>query len=174
MTGDTTRANTRCVPSGDHEGSVTIPSPNVATAVKPVPSAFTVKRPSMVPTVANAIRSLPGTGDQTGVVHADACESQNVSLVGDEPSAFMTKISLVPVRVLRNAMRWPSGDQVGSSSIAASLVRRRLFRPSGLRTQMSPFPPSTQSNAIRAPSGDHDGLLPGPTSVMRAPLDVMV
>ena len=69
-------------------------------------------------------------GLQSGLVSALAAL---VRLTGLLPSAFITKISLFPVRLLKKAICAASGDQVGRKSSPAALVRRvgwRRWRPS--------------------------------------------
>jgi hypothetical protein len=52
-----------------------------------------------------------------------------VSCTGFEPSAFITKISELPVRRERNAIRLPSGENSGSSSATRSLKVSCLTPP---------------------------------------------
>ena len=69
-------------------------------------------------------------------------------------------MSLLPERVVANAMRAPSGDQAGPSSSPGLAVSCRWSVPSAAIVQISlpgssPFGP--RSKAIREPSGDQDG-----------------
>jgi hypothetical protein len=60
------------------------------------------------------------SGDQVGC--QSNCPGFVVSLVGAEPSAFMTQISKLPERSLVKAIFVPSGDHAGWSSVAALFV----------------------------------------------------
>ena len=64
------------------------------------------------------------------------------------------------VRSLRNAIRRPSGDQIGRRSDSSCLVRRRGFVPSLRITQTSVLYGGSHglSYAIRRPFGDQAGL----------------
>ena len=59
------------------------------------------------------------------------------------PSAFMTKISMSPVgpRFVAKAIFVPSGDHVGSTSLAGSFVRFVKPLPSAFMTKISPAAP---------------------------------
>jgi hypothetical protein len=46
--------------------------------------------------------------------------------------------SLLPIRLLVNAIHWPSGEKRGSSSCAAWVVIRRGFAPFASAIQTSP------------------------------------
>ena len=80
-----------------------------------------------------------------------------VRLVGDPPSAFITKISWLPMRVVSNAILVPSGDHDGARSSAGSFVTSTGFDPSEPITQMSLVPPLALTKAIFVPSGENVG-----------------
>jgi hypothetical protein len=61
------------------------------------------------------------SGDQAG---SKSSNGLLVRLVCPDPSAFITKISSSPVRLLTKAIFEPSGDQAGWPSSAAFVVRR--------------------------------------------------
>src|ERR671925_913287 len=114
----------------------------------------------MSPSRLNAISSP--FGDQSG---SESYSGPLVRRVGDDPFAFMTKMSSFPSG--RNdvyAIRSPSGDQVGyssgvsvSSSTRSSSVRERGFLPVAPMTQIEDESPSLRANASVLPSGDHVG-----------------
>src|SRR5437867_3389817 len=97
---------------------------------------------------------------QTGT--ASNTPSLNVSWVTPLPSAFMTKMSSSPPsRVLWNAMRWPSGDQPGSSSTKSPEVSWVTPLPSAFMTKTGSRPPSRSlENTMRAPPGDQPARSP--------------
>src|SRR5258708_39614297 len=69
-------------------------------------------------------------------------------------------MSLLPARVLVNAMRDPSGAHAGPSSSPALVVSWRWSVPSAAIDQTSlagSSPAGPRSNAMRRPSGDHEG-----------------
>jgi hypothetical protein len=66
-------------------------------------------------------------------------------------------MSLMPLRIEENAIYVPSGDQVGSPSLAGSLVSRVAEPPVAGKSQMSSLPPRPEEKAICAPSGNQDG-----------------
>jgi len=65
-----------------------------------------------------SIGSAFATGGTTTVPtrRREATGAYFVTWRGEEPSTFITQISMRPVRSLWNAMRWPSGNQAGTSS----------------------------------------------------------
>ena len=76
------------------------------------------------------------------------------------PSAAIVQMSLLPARVLVNAMRDPPGDHAGPSSRPALVVSWRWSVPSAAIDQTSlpgSSPSGPRSNAMRRPSGDHEG-----------------
>ena len=68
-----------------------------------------------------------------------------MSCFGSPPVAGMTKTSLLPFRLLVNAIHLPSGENRGARSLATWPVSRRAFEPSGSTVQMS----SWYENATR-------------------------
>jgi hypothetical protein len=81
-----------------------------------------------------------------------------VRLVWPLPSAFMTKISLVPPPDSKTILV-PSGDQAGERSADGVLVRFVWPLPSAFMTTISrpPVTPRFEAKAILAPSGDQFG-----------------
>src|SRR5262245_36471801 len=67
------------------------------------------------------------------------------------PAAGTIQMSGLPARVDTNAIRVPSGDQVGCRSDAGSVVTRVGDPPSLGSVHKSPLAPNTK----RVPSGDH-------------------
>src|SRR3989304_9820744 len=88
----------------------------------------------------------------------------SVRRVTPPPSAFMTYMSVLPLRSDPKAIRDPSGDQAGKPSAAGSSVRRRGDDPSAFMTYISPLPSRPEAKARREPSGDQAGGRPGPRS----------
>jgi hypothetical protein len=64
----------------------------------------------------------------------------------------------LPSRSLVKAICVPSGENTGSVSVAAFMVRLTGFVPSAFITQMSSLPERPLWNTIRVPSGDQSGL----------------
>ena len=84
-----------------------------------------------------------------------------VSRIGAVPSAFMTQMSMLPwpTSNAANAIRVPSGDQVGSNSWPAVAVRFTSARVATSIVNRSDVPFSQhRSNTSLVPSGDQDGL----------------
>src|ERR671919_718450 len=114
----------------------------------------------MSPSRLNTI-SLP-SGDQLG---SESYSGPLVKRVGEEPFAFMTKMSSLPSG--RNdvyAIRSPSGDHVGnssgvnvSSSRGSSSVNACVFPPLAFMIQIEDASPSPCAKASLLPSGDHVG-----------------
>ncbi len=72
------------------------------------------------------------------------------------PSSRAEKISRsLPSRRDAQAMRVPSGDQVGSMSAPGVVVNGTTLAPSAAAMKMSSSPLSLRVNANRVPSGDH-------------------
>src|SRR5207253_1422934 len=84
--------------------------------------------PRAVGRPARAVARVP-SGDQ-----APGNPPSVVSWVSPVPSALMTKTSERPLRKLANAIRLPSGDQIGSTFPPAVLVTRVTPDPSGFIT----------------------------------------
>ena len=73
------------------------------------------------------------------------------------PSASITQIWGVPVRLDVKAISCPVGLQQGAVSEAEVCVRRRGDDPSAFATQMSMFPARLLAKAIFVPSGLYEG-----------------
>src|SRR5207249_8053736 len=73
------------------------------------------------------------------------------------PALGTVQIWLLPERVLANAIRVPSADHVGLTSIAALVVRRLTVPSSRFLTKMYQFPLTLRLKAIRLPSGEKAG-----------------
>ena len=71
------------------------------------------------------------SGDQAGSLSSAALFVRFVTPV---PSAFMTKISSLPVRLLTKAISEPSGEKAGAPSSASVLVSRVWPLPSAFIT----------------------------------------
>ncbi len=72
------------------------------------------------------------------------------------PSLSMMKIWGAPERSETKAMRSPSGDHVGDTSMARLLVRRRSRRPFVRTLKMSDAPSSSLiTRATRSPAGSN-------------------
>src|SRR5712691_5205603 len=110
-------------------------------------------------TTSQSKASRPPSGDQLG---SPRNPTSWVSCVRADPSAFMTKSSLVPVRPLANAIFDPSGDHAGALSAAGWLVRlvRTPLERSSTKMSSVHGPPS---KAILDPSGDQEGSMPSAT-----------
>src|SRR5438445_5940670 len=79
-----------------------------------------------------------------------------VSRRTSEPSAFMAKISRLPLRPLVKAICLPSGDQLGLL-LGGPLVRRFMFLPSASAPKISWFLSRVLAQIIDLPSGDQRG-----------------
>src|SRR2546425_10587554 len=72
------------------------------------------------------------------------------------PSASITKMCGTPPRSETNAISRPFGDHVGSVSMPAWRVRRRLVPPAGLRPEVSGGPSFLGVLARVLPAGPDD------------------
>jgi hypothetical protein len=98
------------------------------------PSVFITKMST--PLGLSAMKAIfDPSGDQAGFSSDRLGEL--VAFVRPLPLAFITKISLFPVRVEKNASLAPFGAQAGSESKKLSLVRAARFEPLGSIVQMS-------------------------------------
>src|SRR5690348_14555639 len=87
-------------------------------------------------------------------------EGENVSWCWLEPSASMIhRLAACPFDERQKTIRWPLGDQAGSSSEAFELVSFVWCDPSASMTQMLPGPsvPVWRYHTILVPSADHRG-----------------
>jgi hypothetical protein len=99
------------------------------------------------------------SGDQAGNSSMKSPSAPSVRFTGLEPSAFMTKMSWLPSRLLEKAIFVPSGDHAASSSRNALFVRFVGFDPSAPTTKSSRslIPPWYLVKATFVPSGDQAG-----------------
>ena len=69
--------------------------------------------------------------------NASSAPENHVSCLGSPPVDGITNTSLLPVRLLVNAIHLPSGEKRGEKSRATFTVSRRGFEPSASTSQMS-------------------------------------
>jgi hypothetical protein len=151
-------ANAMWVPSGDQAGPKS-PEGSSVRRTRSVPSAAIEQMSTFPATTSHWKASRAPSGDQVG---RPADPTSCVSCVTPDPSAFMTKIWVLPARLLSNAIFDPSGDHAGAVSAAGSWVRFvRVPSERSSTTMSSRIGPPLK--AIFDPSGDHVGSMPSAT-----------
>lgn len=136
------------VPSGDQAGSVLSWAKFVIIS-SPVPSTKILK-----------IWNWPGRVDWNAICDPSGCQlapldpPTNVRRRGFDPSAFMIQISVVPERLLSNAISRPSGEYLGRASKAGlfEMLATSSSVPLGLNVKISLWAvgpdPTTRVQAI--------------------------
>jgi hypothetical protein len=147
--------NRNFVPLGDHSGWTPYTSGTSESPVDVIETMRSSDVPGSNALLTNRIRLACGC-------HAASKSNETllVMFVCPEPSAFMTKMSSFPIRVLENAIWLPSDDHVGFRLDPADIVSCLSSVPSEFTTKISPLPSTVVSplvNAMVRPDGEIAG-----------------